>query len=203
MLYLRATAVSVSKLIRPTEIRFSYCFSIDSSAGARARQYPHHGAQNFTRTGFLVFNTSSRKLSVVIALIAISRSFPGVSRQFFCLLPIFCSPGLCSLQLCFLREQHNTGQNANARAQGHHNGELCNERTLTEQDAAQPSKHTARDRQNCDPQASTNDSLPGRCFCPSEFLIKSLSYLYFHFTSKRHSCQETAHKMPPDLPVQP
>ena len=22
--------------------------------------YPHHGAQNFTRTGFLVFNTSSR-----------------------------------------------------------------------------------------------------------------------------------------------
>lgn len=91
MLYLRATAVSVSKLIRPTESRFSYCFSIDSSAGASARQYPHHGAQNFTKTGFLVFNTSSRKLSVVIALIAISRSFPGASRQFFCLLPIFCS----------------------------------------------------------------------------------------------------------------
>ena len=112
-------------------------------------------------------------------------------------------PELCSLQQCFLREQHNTGQNANARAQCHRNVELCNERTLTEQDAAQPFKHTARDRQNRDPQASTNDSLPRRRFCPSEFLIKSLSYLCFHFTSKRRSCQETAHKRLPDPLAEP
>ena len=60
-------------------------FRLTPTRGRVARQYHAPRCfQNFDRTGFLVFNTSSRKLSVVTAFgLPIRSAFPGAYANFF------------------------------------------------------------------------------------------------------------------------
>lgn len=67
MPYLIARSIFSSMFIFTTAILSGNSSAIASSAGAIARQGPHHGAQKSTRTGLLLLRTSEANLAALDA----------------------------------------------------------------------------------------------------------------------------------------